>query len=727
MAPKGCFSTERKDPPRCDDHTLHVRDDWIAIEPPGAGTSTGEMRRENGDLVPPPTFRDSQQGIILRRQRHRPADNSGLKEYTGIPSRFINLPNAFEFAGWGSTHHLKLSLADRTAAGAALAKRRSEKILGQFTAAALAGNAVLGSVFYAFPAVIVVAGVYSPICLFIATLILFLWRPIMVELASALPISGAPYTYLLNVSTKTLAVVGSSMLVLDFAATSIVSSATAAEYLAGEVSLPFPAWVLAAMVLVLFTIVSLCGVRESARIALTVLSAHVLTMTSLIIASAVHWGRTGNDQLKANWHQGTSEHSSSPASIIKQVYFGVCLGMLGLTGFECTPSYISRIKDGRFPAVFRNLHYPAIIFNTLLMILVIATIPLDIIRGGANVLSVLGEMVAGKWLRIWVVCDAFIVLCGGVLTGILSACELLEQLSRHRVLPSFFLKLTSHTKAPYVSVFTFAAFCALIYATTGANLGVVSEMFSLVWLSVMALFPLSLLLLRFNRGRLRRETSARLSTVLFSLFVISPVILAGNVAINPKTAGYFAIYVLGVLSVLVVTQNKVAALRHIYWVYDQWHSGRRRRGEEGTGRSDGPDSSARKTSGKVGGKFVKLMTKMRRQVVCVCVKGDEINLLFHMILYVQRNEETSHLKIVHFYEEEKDGVPSELESNAKILDEAFPEITIDLVLIEGTFDPQSVHALAHHLDIPTSLMFMSCPGPGFPWSVADLGTRVILL
>lgn len=65
-----------------------------------------------------------------------------------------------------------------------------------------------------------------------------------------------------------------------------------------------------------------------------------------------------------------------------------------------------------------------------------------------------------------------------------------------------------------------------------------------------------------------------------------------------------------------------------------------------------------------------------------------------MILYVQKNEETSHLKIIHFYEEE-DGVPSELEANSKseifnlsliytaqfliVLDEAFPEITIDLV------------------------------------------------
>ncbi len=35
-----------------------------------------------------------------------------------------------------------------------------------------------------------------------------------------------------------------------------------------------------------------------------------------------------------------------------------------------------------------------------------------------------------------------------------------------------------------------------------------------------------------------------------------------------------------------------------------------------------------------------------------------------MISYVKKNEETSCLKIVHFYEEEK-GIPTELEANAK--------------------------------------------------------------
>ena len=35
-----------------------------------------------------------------------------------------------------------------------------------------------------------------------------------------------------------------------------------------------------------------------------------------------------------------------------------------------------------------------------------------------------------------------------------------------------------------------------------------------------------------------------------------------------------------------------------------------------------------------------------------------------MILYVRQNEETSCLKIVHFYDGEK-GIPSEMEANAK--------------------------------------------------------------
>jgi hypothetical protein len=79
----------------------------------------------------------------------------------------------------------------------------------------------------------------------------------------------------INVSTKTLALIGAVLLILDFSATSVVSAATAMSYLAGEVDLPFPPWVGVMFVFVLFTAISLSGVKESARIALAVLTFHV--------------------------------------------------------------------------------------------------------------------------------------------------------------------------------------------------------------------------------------------------------------------------------------------------------------------------------------------------------------------------------------------------------------------------------------------------------------------
>jgi len=96
----------------------------------------------------------------------------------------------------------------------------------------------------------------------------------------------------------------------------------------------------------------------------------------------------------------------------------------------------------------------------------------------------------------------------------------------------------------------------------------------------------------------------------------------------------------------------------------------------------------------------------------------------HMVMYVRRNEETSCLKMVHFAEED---IPLELEANAKILDEAFPELTIDLCIIQAPFEPANVAALAHRLHTPTSLMFMSCPGHSSRFSVADFGVRIISL
>ncbi|KAJ7235606.1 amino acid permease-domain-containing protein [Mycena haematopus] len=673
---------------------------WIAIEP--------IPRTTDGVIIlsaDPPSFRQSQFDIIFRRQRMRPRDGGGLKDTLATASRFLNLSNGFEFAGWGTFSKLNLTGEDCTVGEERVQSIRRAKLLGQFTGAALPGIAVLGGVFYTLPAVVAVCGVYSPISLFMATLTLFIWRPIMEELAFVLPMSGAPYSYILNIARKSLALLGATLLLLDFTSTSVVSASTAASYLAGEMVLPFPTFVGAALVLIIFALVSLTGLKESTRLGFVVLAFHVGTMVALSVASSVHWARMGNAQLRRNWAEG---QPSTRAAIARQLFNGFCLGMLGLTGVECTPSYVGRIKFGRFPLVLRNVHLPAIVLNPLMITLILATVPLEQVLSGTNVLSVLAEMSAGPWLRKWIVVDATVVLCGGVLTGILSACELFEQLAHDRIVPQVLLRVLPFSGAPYISVIVFTAISAILYASTGASLAIVSKMFTLVWLTVMGLFPLALLLLRFNRARMPGTRTTPLSLAVLAL-ALTAVVFAGNVAIDPSTIGYFAAYLIGVLSVFVATQNQVQLLRAVYWAYDQY-----------------PALHHWSASKMWGTALIGVMSRLKQQPVCILVSTDAINHLLHMLLYVRENEETSCVKIVHFYDGEN-GVPSELEANAKILDEAFPEITVDLIVVEGMFSPANVASLAHRLQIPPSLMFMSCPGPRFAHAIAEFGVRIVSL
>ncbi|KAJ7688183.1 AAAP amino acid permease [Mycena rosella] len=676
------------------------RESWIAHAPPIPLNPTADFP------VNPPTFRESQLDIILRRQRTRPQGGGGMKHASVPSSRFLNLSRDFEFAGWGSFSRIALTAGDHAVAEQQPGVANRPKLLGQLTASALSGNDVLGGVFYTLPAVLAVAGVYSPIALFASTLTPFLWRPMMEELASALPISGAPYSYMINVCRKSLAIVGAALLLLDFTASSVVSAATAASYLGGEVVLPFPSFIAAAVVVGIFALVSLSGLKESARLAFVVLAFHAVTMLMLGVLASVYWAKIGNTQLRQNWTQGKAP--SGPA-VARQLFSGFCLGMLGLTGLECTPSYIGRIKPGRFPLVLRNLHLPAIVLNTLMVTLALATVPLTTLLGGADVLSAVAEVSAGRWMRRLVVADAIVVLSGGVLIGILGVCELLKKLAHDRIAPQIFLNALRFTDAPYISVLAFTACNVVMYASSGGSLSIVSKMFSLVWLTVMALFPIALLSLKFNRGRLPRDNKTPLSVIIVTL-MITAAVFAGNVAIDPSTAGYFSAYLIGVLAVFAATQNQVRLLHVVYWTYDQY-----------------PVLHRWSVTKAWGNSLVGLMGRLKRQPICILVKTDEINHLLHMILYVRENEETSCIKMVHFCDEEQCEIPSELEANARILDEAFPEITIDLIIVQDSFVPVNVTSLAHRLQIPTSLMFMSCPGSHSHYPVAQFGTRIISL
>lgn len=85
------------------------------------------------------------------------------------------------------------------------------------------------------------------------------------------------------------------------------------------------------------------------------------------------------------------------------------------------------------------------------------------------------------------------------------------------------------------------------------------------------------------------------------------------------------------------------------------------------------------------------------------------------------------IKLVHLYDRIED-IPSEFESNYRILDEMYPSVTIELVFVQAQFNPTSVIAVSKKLGVPTSLCFIQCPGDAFGWRMGDLrGVRIIML
>jgi len=317
--------------------------------------------------------------------------------------------------------------------------------------------------------------------------------------------------------------------------------------------------------------------------------------------------------------------------------------------------------------------------------------------------------VAGKWLRYIVVADCVMVVGGGgVLAGFVVMCSLLQTLAQDRVIPTFFLATISTGSAPWAV--TFSVFVAIVlYASSGFQQNTLSSVFSVAFLVVMLMYAVSNILLKFNRDRLPRDYQATLTTTFLALGVIL-VVLIGNVVNSPKTLGLFAAYFGTILLYMLGLKERIALGRIALWLYDHVKSLHRWRLARWFERS-----------------VVGWMDELRRAPVCVWVKSDEIYNLVEAVLYVRRNELTSHVIFVHAYQNALD-IPSELDANIKILNEAFPTTTIDLVFLQGSFNPTLVEAASAKLDVPKSQMFTNTMGSEHGYTLADYGgVRVVNL
>lgn len=88
---------------------------------------------------------------------------------------------------------------------------------------------------------------------------------------------------------------------------------------------------------------------------------------------------------------------------------------------------------------------------------------------------------------------------------------------------------------------------------------------------------------------------------------------------------------------------------------------------------------------------------------------DELSTLVDALRYIESNEPSiGRVILVHCYDS-VGNIPTELESNHQLVDEAFPHITVDLIFVEAAFDAATLKVLADKLGVAPSRFFVSRP------------------
>ena len=112
-------------------------------------------------------------------------------------------------------------------------------------------------------------------------------------------------------------------------------------------------------------------------------------------------------------------------------------------------------------------------------------------------------------------------------------------------------------------------------------------------------------------------------------------------------------------------------------------------------------------------------------------KHDDLYLLNKAMLYIQKNEQTNKIIVVHCKGSEGNGSSSStnlasLAEHVKMVDICYPKVKISLLIVHTEFSSVTVEWLSRALQIPVNAFFISCPDERFPMTVSQLrGMRII--
>jgi amino acid transporter len=571
--------------------------------------------------------------------------------------------------------------------------------LNELQATSICGNDISSSCLYVSALTIVYAGQYAWISLLVVAFILFLFRKIYGEVVSALPLNGGAYNVLLNTASKKTASFAACLTILSYMATAVISAYEAMFYFHDIVHwVPLiPATI---VVLAIFMMLAIVGIGESAIVAVIIFITHLASLTLLVLVCCWFLFNNGLSILQANWHLPLSSGGLIPA-----LFLGFSAAMLGISGFESSANFVEEQQKGVFPKTLRNMWGVVSFFNPVIALLALSIIPMATIRNHQeSLLSFMGQTAGGSWLSYVISIDAVLVLSGAVLTSYVGVTGLAERITLDRILPHFLLAKNRHAVS-YRLVIGFFLLCVSILLVTGGNLVNLAGVYTFSFLTVMALFGIGNLMLKAKRSRLPRLENAPIFSVVIAVAFIIAAFL-GNMKLNLSSFYVFITYLVPAMLFILVMLNRVLLLKWIIYSIKYLESPLRKLLPSNFN-------------------MQRALVKLNSQELVFFTRGDNVAVLNRVMIYVEENEATKRLKIVHIANENSNNEC--LKKDVEVLDRAYPNVDIDFVEIDGRFGPEMIDRLSKEWDIPKNFMFIGAPSNKFPYHVSELGgVRLIM-
>ncbi|HHC80971.1 MAG TPA: APC family permease, partial [Flavobacteriia bacterium] len=395
-------------------------------------------------------------------------------------------------------------------------KNKIHKKLNELESTAICGNDISSSVLYVSALSIAFAGQYAWITLLIVSFVLFLFRKIYGEVVGALPLNGGAYNALLNTTSKSMASFAATLTILSYMATAVISANEGIHYLHHLIP-KMPIIIATIGLLMVFALLTIGGITESAKVAVGIFLFH---LTSLLILSAFiiyYLATNGIDMLTSNWHTPLNE-----GSITTAIFFGFAASMLGVSGFESSANFVEEQERGVFPKTLKNMWTIVSVINPLMAVFALALFALPVLQSDDYQNTLLVEMashVGGNWVAILISVDAFLVLSGAVLTSFVGVSGLLERMTLDRILPQFFLKKNKRGSSYRIIIMFFLLSVSVLLITNG-NVKLLAGVYTISFLSVMALFGIGNILLKVKRNKLPRPEKATWISVLIAIVAV---------------------------------------------------------------------------------------------------------------------------------------------------------------------------------------------------------------